>query len=562
MKMKKAIMLFLTVLLTAAFFMGCEDAAGTTTYTLAADDGFGLVSSTLPFNSSTSVTTFTSAVDPDSTTLFYAPTNLRSLEDGDAPVISFTFNENLRSSALEAVFRIDEENGAYSYGDINEGIFYYTNASGSDLTSTDVSVSGATVSFTFDADTFDIDTNYFVEFGVVSSKGEYYQVFTAFQPQADITAPVELKADFSGFFSYAVDSTGIYTLALATEETHTDEALDAEKVLGTTTNDYAGKDFGTAINDLSKRATNDPADDSDVRTYDNLLEVYTNGTYLDYIPLTVTHDDYKYTTEYNFFYENEDGSSYGPLTAFSTGYVYEDENADDLVKIGETYEVYIYDDGWKIQDGDKIYCTPSNSRGYFGDMSDVYTFDDTVHPFRKDALTMSDDAGMSWTGINYNVLDDEHDTATAAAEGHLNACGTWSVTSLDGWNDSEDHEDYVYELTASNMSVAYDGTTDGKRKVWTEAAVRKELSLADDVALFNSDNSYVWSYMIGSTLYVYAGFECYDNGTKTSYDYSGETWETTGKITVKVTDKSGNSLFYRHGTTNESDGILENITLN
>jgi hypothetical protein len=534
MKIRKMNIFFFTlVAAVAVLFSGCDDGTSDVTVNYISDDGFGLESSNISFNASTSVSS-SSTVDTDDA--FYVPVELDELEDGDDPIIWFQFNEDIGSIFNFEGTTTSEDNPEDNIFEIN----------GSDTAVKSYAISGDTVYFTFETDTFSVDDEVDVYFGITSEAGEYYYVQTYFQTQVDITETVVIAANYDDYYAYAVDSDRLYYLNNATDGTHIIDGTDAEDILSAT---ISAGSFGSAINTLDKRANSTVTSDPTNGTYAHVLELYTEGNYTNFITFDLT--PVEYATAYTFYLEDSDEDR----TELDGTFTYNYDTDGELTDITASVNVFgLAADSSSvpsIETGDLIVCVPSNSRGDFEDCEGSATLTDTMHPFRSDDITFTETSSFTWTGEDWSthIQDEAHD------EGELVSFGTWDITSLTGYADGNVHESYSFDLTSASLTATTSATTSaGTQKSWTEAEVREELSLDDDVELIAGTNNYIWSYISGSTIYVYGGFNCNDGTTGISY--SGETWTATGTIAASVTDLSGNTLYFTDGTSDYSTGAF------
>ena len=569
MKMKKAIMLFLTVLLTAALFMGCEDATGSTT-SIIADDGFGLVSSNIAFNSSTSVSILSgndTSISGDLGVDFYAPKDLDELEGTDASVLTFTFNESLDSNSIDAVFGLVDEYGDASTTPTNaKETAVWVEGSALELES--VTVSGATVKFTLPEDSLTVDDEVIVYFGVASAKGEYYQVVTAFQPKADVTTSMSLTSDFSDYFAYAIDSDKVFVLDLGETSDHIADPVSAESIMNVTI--PRGIDFGNYISTLSLRATNTDAP-SAATVFQHLQDLEddtTTGDTAGYVNfITLEFDPVENATDYVIYRKNDNtgssyevefvgadpdnGNSYLMNISFET-----DDEGNILTFIAD---LYFEDD--PIVAGDYIEVVPVNSRGEFTEYAATYDLVDTVQPYAYTTLgtnvtvDVEVSTPVSASGPNYS----DHDQTAANGEGHLYSLGSFAVqnpTAGTPWSAIEGIEiamTGVAGLTASTEDTVSEGGLIAFTRADALELFDDDFSITeDDFTIMSNTAGNVWACFNGTTVYIYAGYKCNVTGLNGGISYASQTWKAVGNFTFSITDMSGNQLMFEEADSGSS----------
>ncbi|MBI9099126.1 MAG: hypothetical protein JEY91_11645 [Spirochaetaceae bacterium] len=513
--------------------------------TVTSDDGFfTLTNSTVAFNSETSVSLFDLGLGAQfETSNFYAPINLDRLENGTTdPVISFTFDEALYNSTMEGVFSITDPglNPSATTSDAKDNVFY--NMSTGPIEATAVTISDATVSFTFEAGTFAADDLITVVFAVKKATGEVYQVFTAFQPLADVTSAPVITADFSDYYAYAVDSDRIFFLNLTDPGTHIIAPTPAENLYNVTP--AAGIDFGNLINTVSKRYTN-TLGTADFFHLDGMDPTNITSIY----PLT--HTLATHATSYVYVIEDIDGNS----SVLVNGSDYDTFSVlnDDAELIGYDLDLYIDQANTTIEAGDTLYVIPVNSRGEFENYAASYVFADTVSPFGNSGnIDLASGDAMTWAGENWG----NHDQTMADDEGEVRAFTTFDLTSLTNWGVNE-AIDVTLNSTTSLTAALDTGTlpTGGAtRVIASEDEILAQYPGAAGSVFQSFNGGRIWVSLAGTVVTAYVGFECND-GTD-GIDYTGTTWHITGDLDFTITDMSGNPLMYTDSTATEHNENL------
>lgn len=507
-----------------------------------ADDGFALVESSVGFNTETSVSRLDATASMSGSfnaADFWAPAQFDALENGSDPVITFTFNESLRADAMEAVFSISYLSGGTIYYEAETGNpvdnVFYDMGGFNNISATNVTVSGATVSFTFDADTFAVGDNIIAVFGVASASGEVYQVTTAFQPVADvITAPVVTSLLDEMYYAYAVDTTKIYYLQGATPGTHVVDPTAPQVIQSVTST--AGS-IGHLINNVSKRynfsgtlGTNvDYAHLQDVEDTDGQI----SNTYY------FTHTLSTNASYYDYYIEDAEGNQNNIVGGYSTTTLYAEDGVT-IIGYGISFNMLSN----PIESGDTIVVVPANIRGDYPALSGTLLLTDTVRPYNNSglAITTTEGTSITWAGQDWST----HGTDLADDEGEIVEFASFNLTSLTGWGNNEAIE-LALESLSLNAADTNTVTPLGQQRAVTSAQVLESDAFAAsgcsaDVTLVSTNSGYLSVALDGTTLYVFGGFECND-GTD-GINYSARTWEVTGSINLTITDMSGNPFLY------------------
>jgi len=515
------------------------------------NDGlFSIINSNVGYNSETTV----SLLEPSGgflsgsfdTVNFFAPIVLQRLETGSNPVISFTFGSALRTDPNEAVFSISElslgvPTPKADTSSANDNVFYNIDSGQSIPATYSLSDDGTTVNFTFEAGTFKADDKIMAVLGVASQKGELYQIVTSFQPISDVTGPLTIDSDIlpAEYYAYAVDTNRIYLLASAEAGNHVAEPTPAESIANV--NPAAGSDFGRIINTASKRYRNtDPLTGGADFFHLHDLETASPGHTIGNYPLSHTLADN--ASSYVYYMEDANGiRTKLPATDYRVSSITDVMTGEET---GKRFELMLA--AQPIEAGDRLIVVPANSRGEFPSYEASFPLVDTVSPYGTGGnITTSTSTTVTWAGANWST----HTQDMAHEEGELVRFGSFDVTSLTNWVSNES-----VKMSLTNASLSLTDTTSsgiGAQRIITEDQIRNSYPVPYDAVIMSFASGRFWAVFSGTTLNVYAGFECNVSGSGVNYT---SPWEVKGTLTLSITDMSGNPFMY----TDNSGAVYNN----